>query len=134
MILPNATTVAVVDGRTMLLFQNKGREPAIELSALPPRSLEEGHAGSGTPHRSSAANPDKARLAEDDFAAAASAALNRAAIAGDITKLLIIADSRTLGEMRGHFHKGLQKTLLGEITKEMIGHAKGEIEAVMRTA
>lgn len=134
MILPNATTVAVVDGRTMLLFQNNGREPAIELSAWPPRSLEEGHAGSGTRHRCSAANSDKARLAEDGFAAAANAALNRAAIAGDITKLLIIANSRTLGEMRGHFHKGLQKTLLAEIPKEMDGHAKGEIEAVIRTA
>ncbi len=134
MILPNGATVAVVDGRTMLLFQNIAHEPGIELFALPESRMEEDHAGSGGRHRNSTGNPDKARLSEDDFAAAASAALNRAAIAGSIGKLLIVADSRTLGEMRRHFHKSLRDRLLGEIAKDMTGHSRTEIEAAIRTA
>ncbi|MDX3972539.1 host attachment family protein [Shinella sp.] len=134
MILPNGATVAVVDGRTMLLFQNIGHDPEIDLSPLSHPRLGESHAGSGGRHRNSTANPDPARLAEDDFAATVSNALNRAVLAGEIVRLLIIADSRTLGEMRRHFHKSLQDKLLGEMTKDMTGHSKNDIEAAIRAA
>ncbi|GMB79372.1 host attachment protein [Shinella zoogloeoides] len=134
MILPNGTTVAVADGHTLLLFKNIAHEPGIELAALPAPRLSEEHGGSGTRHRNSIANPDKARLLEDDFAATACAALNRAAVAGDISKLLIIADARTLGEMRRHFHRSLRERLLGEIVKDMTGRSKTEIETAIRTA
>jgi protein required for attachment to host cells len=134
MIMPNGATVAVVDGRTIMLFQNIGHEPDIELSVLPIPRMEETHAGSGGRHRSSAANSDLARLTEDDFAAAVSATLNRAALAGEIVSLLIIADARTLGEMRRHIHKSLRGKLLGEIAKDLTGHSKKNIEAVIRAA
>ncbi|WP_242218550.1 host attachment protein [Shinella zoogloeoides] len=134
MILPNGATVAVVDGHRLLLFRNMAHEPGIELLALPPPHLPEGHGGSGARHRNSIANPDKIRLLEDDFAATVCAALNRAAVAGEITELLIIADARTLGEMRQHFHRSLKERLLGEIVKDMTGHSRTEIEAAVRTA
>lgn len=134
MIVPNGTIVAVADGHTLLLFKNMAHEPALELAALPALRLPEGHGGSGARHRNSIANPDKARLLEDDFAATACAALNRVAVAGDFSKLLIIADARTLGEMRRHFHRSLRERLLGEIVKDMTGRSKTEIEAAIRTA
>jgi protein required for attachment to host cells len=134
MILPNGATVAVVDGRSMLLFQNIGHDPEIDLSPMQHPRMEESHAGSGGRHRSSTANPDAPRLGEDDFAATVSDALNRAVLAGEIVRLLIIADARTLGEMRRHFHKSLQDKLLGEISKDMTGHSKKDIEAAIRAA
>ncbi|WP_440981959.1 baeRF12 domain-containing protein [Shinella sumterensis] len=134
MILPNGATVAVVNGRTMLLFQNIGHELDIELSIVPPRHVDDRHAGSGGRHRRSAANPDARRLAEDDFAVAASSVLNRAAIIGEIDGLLLIADPRTLGEMRRHFHKSLRGVLLGEIVKDMTNNSVTEIEAAIRAA
>lgn len=134
MILPNGATVAVVDGHKLLLFKNMAHEPGIELLALPTPRLPEGNGGSGARHRNSIANPDKMRLLEDDFAATACAALNRAAVACEITTLLIIADARTLGEMRRHFHRSLKERLLGEIVKDMTGRSKTEIEAAIRTA
>jgi len=134
MILPNGATVAVADGHRLLLFRNIAHEPGIELLALPAPGLPQGHGGSGMRHRSSSANPDRARLLEDDFAAAACAALNRAAIAGEIAALLVIADARTLGEMRRQFHGSLRERLLGEIAKDMTGRSSMEIEAVIRAA
>ncbi len=134
MILPNGAMVAVVDGHNLLLFRNMAHEPGIELSALPAPALTKGHGGSGVRHRNSIANPDKARLLEDDFAATVCAVLNQAAVASEITELLIIADARTLGEMRQHFHRSLKERLLGEIVKDMTGRSRTEIEAAIRTA
>ena len=134
MILPNGATVAVADGHTLLLFRNMAHEPGIKLAALPALRLPGGHGGSGTRHRNSIVNPDKARLLEDDFAATACATLNRAVVADDISKLLIIADARTLGEMRHHFHRSLRERLLGEIVKDMTGRSRTEIEAAIRMA
>jgi protein required for attachment to host cells len=133
MILPHGATVAVTDGTKMLLFRNKGRE-AVDLEQLPHPAIEQGHAGSGGRHRSSTANPDAHRLEEDDFAAAASAYLNKEVLAGNIVSLALIADSRTLGEMRKHFHSRLVERLAGEVVKDLVDHPKADIEAAIRAA
>lgn len=116
----------------MRLFRNKGHEPAIELVALPAPEIDGGHAGSGGRHRNSSANPDSRRLAEDNFAAAAADFLNRRASAGG--KLVIIADARTLGEVRRHFSRTLTENLLGEIAKDLTGHSMKDIEAAILAA
>jgi len=132
--LPNGATVAVVDGQHMLLFRNKGHEPLIELDDLPKVNVTSINSNSGNRHRSSAANPDANRLAEDGFAAAVAAFLNSAVLAGDIRKLLVIADPRTLGEMRPQFHGHLIAALVGEIPRDLVRHSKEDIEAAIRAA
>lgn len=134
MILPNGTTVAVADGSTMMLFRNRGREPSIDLLGLPEPDVGDGNAGSGGRHRSTTANPDARRLAEDDFAAAASGYLNRAVLDGRIEKLLVIADARSLGEMRRHYHQSLADRLVGELAKDLVGRSKADIEAAIQAA
>jgi protein required for attachment to host cells len=47
---------------------------------------------------------------------------------GKITDLVIIAAPRTLGELRKHYHKKLSATLVGEIAKDLTGHAVQDIE------
>lgn len=134
MILPNDTTVAVADGRNLRLFRNTGVEPRIRLTELNVPEIEAGNWGSGVRHRSSAANPDDSRLDEDDFAAEAAAYLNREAIKGDIGLLYVIADPRTLGEMRRHFHDALKSKLVGELAKDLTGHSLDAIEAALAKA
>jgi protein required for attachment to host cells len=129
MILPSGATVAVLDGRTLRLFRNKGHEPAIDLVALPDADLETHHAGSGARHRSSPANPDAGRLTEDDFIAAVGAFLNRASLEGDLQSIVIIADARSLGELRRHLHPTLLAKIVGEIHKELHGHPLADIKA-----
>lgn len=134
MILPNDTTVAVADGRKMRLFQNKGVEPNIRLTELDLPHIEAGSGGSGMRHRSSSANPDDTRLEEDDFAAEAAAYLNRQVLAGSIDSLYIVADPRTLGEMRRHLHDTVKSKLVGELAKDFTGHSLDAIEAALAKA
>lgn len=134
MILQNGAIVAVIDGNAMRLFRNRGHEPQIDLISLPEPDLGIGNTGSGSRHRSSSANPDSRRLMEDDFAASAANYLNREAITGRIDRLLIIADPRTLGELRKHFHEILEKKLVGQLAKDLTAHSNEAIQAAIAEA
>lgn len=131
MILPNGAFVAVIDGERMRLFRNHGHEPHVTLIDLPKLDLDAENTGSGGRHRSSSANPDSSRLEEDNFVAAAAAYLNREALAGKIGALAIIADPRTLGELRQHFHSVLEAKLVGQIAKDLVEHSREAIEAAI---
>lgn len=131
MILPNGTTIAVADGEKLRLFRNRGKEPAIRLVAVDFPDIAAVNQGSGIRHRSVSANPDAARLREDDFAGAAAGYLNRQVLDGRIEALYVIADPRTLGEMRRHYHDAVRSCLVGKLPKDMTGFAAGEIEAAL---
>lgn len=131
MMLPHNATVAVVDGETLSLFRNGGDEGALALKAVESPALDGGNAGSGGRHRSSAANPDDSRQAEDGFAAAAAAWLNRQVLDGKIEALLVIAAPKTLGELRRHYHKELEAVLEGELSKDLVGRPITDIEAAI---
>lgn len=119
MILPNNATVAVVDGENLRLLTNKGHEPEIELVPLDMPKPDADNQGSGGRHRSTSANPDASRLKEDDFAAAVAATLNQEVLAGNIRALYVIADPRSLGELRRHYHTEVQSRLVGELAKDL---------------
>jgi protein required for attachment to host cells len=134
MILPNDTTVAVVDGEKLRLFRNKGIEPRIQLAEEAVAGIQPANQGSGARHRSSSANPDRWRLEEDDFAASAAAHLNRLALSGEIASLFVIADPRTLGELRRHFHDMTREHLIGDMAKDLTGSSVETIEAALAGA
>jgi protein required for attachment to host cells len=134
MLLPNDTTVAVVDGEKLRLFRNKGVEPRIRLIEQTVPDVEPANQGSGARHRSTSANPDRWRLEEDDFAASAAAYLNRLMLDGEIVSLFIIADPRTLGELRRHFHDVTRENLIGELAKDFTGGSIETIEAAVARA
>jgi protein required for attachment to host cells len=131
MILPNDATIAVADGEKLRLFRNKGMEPNIRLVALEPPKIMVVNQGSGTRHRSVPANPDAGRLDEDDFAAAAAGYLNKQVLEGRIDALYVIADPRTLGEMRRHYHHDVRLRLVGELAKDLTGHTVEVIAAAL---
>jgi len=131
MILPNDTTVAVVDGGTLRLFRNKGVEPRIQLVEETVADFQPANQGSGARHRSTSANPDRQRLEEDDFAASAAAQLNRMMLDGQIISLFVMADPRTLGELRRHFHDVTRHKLIGDLAKDFTGGSVETIEAAL---
>lgn len=132
MILPNSATVAVADGETLSLFRNSGHDSGLSLSPLERPELAGGNAGKS--HRSSAANPDDRTQAEDGYAAASAAWLNRQVLDGKISSLVVIAAPRTLGELRKHYHKALEAVLAGELAKDLVGHSLADIEAAVTAA
>ena len=76
----------------------------------------------------------RADLEELAHGAAAAEWLNAKAISGEITDVLIIADPKTLGEMRKHYHSELQSKLVGEIDKTVTGQSTDRIEKVIASA
>lgn len=134
MILPNGTIVAVIDGEHMRLFRNCGREPRIDLVAQPEPDLSVVNVGSGGRHRSTTANPDRSRLREDNFSAAAAGYLNGQALAGHIDHIVVIADARTMGELRRHFHNALAEKLVGQLHKDLAGHPVHAIQEALASA
>jgi protein required for attachment to host cells len=128
MLIPHGTIIAVADGEILNLYRNSGTDAAPQLVAQPDADIEAANAGSGGRHASSAANPDDSQQSEDGFAAGIAALLNKRVLDGKIDNLVIIAAPRTLGELRKHYHKALEAILLGEIAKDLTGHAIGDIE------
>jgi len=72
----------------------------------------------------------------DELAHGAGAAewLNQKAIGGQIEEVLVIADPKTLGEMRQHYHTELRSKLAGEIDKTLTGLPIDKIEAAIEAA
>ncbi|RUW86900.1 host attachment protein [Mesorhizobium sp. M7A.F.Ca.US.010.02.1.1] len=134
MILANGTLVAVTDGDKLRLFRNKSHEPRIDLAEMPEPGLHVANTGSGGRHRSSTANPDDSRLREDDFAAAVAAYLNREALTGAFKHVMVIADPRTLGELRKHFQDPLRAKLVGELSQDLAKHSLEAIENTLAAA
>lgn len=134
MMLSHGDLVAVADGENLRLFRNKGVEPHIDLIEFSHPHLAAHNAGSGSRHHNDALNPDSDRQAEDGFAAASAGQLNRMALDGTLERLFVIADPRTLGELRKHVHPVLQARIVGELVKDLTGHSVDDITAAVRNA
>ena len=132
--LPKGAILAVADGEKLSLFRNSGDETHPKLAALPDAEVGTDNKGSGGRHHSSSANPDDKRLDEDGFAAGVAALLNKRVLGGHVEHLVIIADPKTLGEMRKHYHAKLSAVLLKEIAKDLTGHSAGDIEKTLLAA
>ena len=124
--LPKNAVVAVADGSNLNLFHNVGDEGHPALTALPSEKVAEHHQASPG-HHSSSANPGESQVGEDGFAAGVAELLNRHALEGKMAGLVVVAAPRMLGELRRHYHAKLQDLILGEISKDLVGHAPADI-------
>jgi len=132
MLLPHGTLIAVIDGKTWNLFRNTGNEAEPDLTAVETPSLVETNHGSGARHGSSSGNPSGHQMEEDAHAAAVADYLNRQVGDHKIEHLLVIAAPRTLGELRHHWSKPLQHALLGEFSKDLVGHPAADVLAAIK--
>ena len=131
LIIPHDLTIAVADGTKMRLFRNKAAEPHVELVELPSPHIHGSNHGAGGHHTSSSANPDASRKTEDNFAAAAGDYLSKQVLEGAIGSLFIVADPRTLGELRRHLHASVASKLVGELHKDLTGHSLRDIQTAL---
>ena len=132
--LPKGATVAVADGERLNLFRNTGDEADPRLTALPGADVASDNKGSGARHQGSSANPGHGQVEEDGFAAGIADLLNRQVLDGKIADLVVIAAPRTLGELRKRYHKKLSAALVGEIAKDLTGHAVRDVEKTIAAA
>ena len=143
--VPHNSFVLVADGRKMLFFRNEGDAEFLKLEVERKREHDVGEdrdmktddAGrtfdaSGGAGRSAYEEVDFHQLEEDRFAAEAAEMLKERALRNDFESVIIVAPPRTLGELRKHYHKEVEKRLTGEIAKDLTGHPVPEIEKIIR--
>lgn len=94
-----------------------------------------GGQGAGfAPARGTMEEVDFHQQEEDRFAAETAAMLKSEALSNSFEQLIIIAPPKTLGELRKHYHKEVERRLAGELAKDLTGHTIPEIEAALKNA
>ena len=142
--VPHNSFVVVADGKKMLFFRNEGDSefPKLEVE----RKLETGDApdrerktdapgrafSSVSSGRSAYEETDFHQLEEERFAADTAEMLRKRALGNEFESLIIVAPPKTLGELRKHYHKEVEKRLTGEIAKDLTGHPVDEIEKILQ--
>jgi protein required for attachment to host cells len=143
--IPHDSYILVADGAKMLFFRNTGDAEKLNLTVLAAeqqadpydRDIKTDQAGQkpGVPGSGAgftAGENDFHKQAEDRFAAEAAQRINRAALANEFEKLIIVAPPKTLGELRKHYHKQVESRIAAEIAKDLTGHPVEKIEAVLQ--
>jgi protein required for attachment to host cells len=142
--VPHNSFVVVADGAKMLFFRNEGDAEFLKLEVERKREQEDradrdwktdepGRTfdASGGAGRSAYEETDFHQLEEDRFAAETAELLKKRALRNDFESLIIVAPPKTLGELRKHYHKEVEKRLAGEIAKDLTGHPVEEIEKII---
>jgi protein required for attachment to host cells len=139
--LPHNSYVMVADGEKMLFFRNEGDADFPQLivernreQELPPnRALKTDEAGrtQDMGGRSAYEETDFHQLEKDRFAHEAAEMLKRLALRNGFDQLVVVAPPKTLGELRKHYHKEVEKRLAAEIPKDLTNLPVNEIEKVL---
>lgn len=143
MSVPNQALVLVADGRKMLFLRNHGDETLIDLRTEAHDQREDAKdremrtdapglggqsAGYGRPAMD---ETDFHQLEEDRWAKDAAEILKSRALANDFEALVIIAPPKTLGELRKHLHKEVERRIVATLNKEMTDRPIPDIEALL---
>ena len=132
---PHKAHIALVDGKRFVVLRNTGKifEPKLEMVAEP--DLDPTNFSAGVRHQDRGGQiGGETDLNELAHAAAAAEWLNGKAIAGDFDDLIVIADPKSLGEMRRHYHKELESRLAGELDKAIANEPIPTIEKAIANA
>lgn len=141
--VPHNSFVVVTDGAKTLFFRNEGDAEFLKLEVARKREQpdrpdrEQKSDAPGTAFasvgsaRSSVGEVDFHQQAEDRFAAETAEQLRLRALRNEFESLIVVAPPRTLGELRKHYHKEVEKRLSGELAKDLTGHPVSEIERIL---
>ncbi|HEX8654939.1 MAG TPA: host attachment family protein [Allosphingosinicella sp.] len=140
--LPHNSFVIVADGEKMLFFRNEGDSDYPQLIVERNREheapanidLKTDEAGSRHgvgPGRSAYEETDFHQLEKDRFAHDTAEMLKRLALRNEYEQLVVVAPPKTLGELRKHYHKEVEKRLAAEIPKDLTNMPVRDIERVL---
>ena len=135
--VPHNAHVAIVDGERFRLMRNTGPifEPRLEPVAEPSFRMPVPGAESRSDDRGTLTTAgSETDLREVAHGAAVVEWLNAKALDGEIEQLLVVADPRTLGEMRPLYHKVLKDKIVGEVAKELTWESPQAIAETLAAA
>lgn len=141
--VPHNSFVLVADGKKSLFFRNDGDGDFLNLVVEHkdihenPKDGDQKSDAPGSVHsrvgtaRSAMEEVDFHQLEEDRFAAETAALLKERALRNGFDSLIVVAPPKTLGELRKHYHKEVERRIVGEIAKDLTGHPVEEIERIL---
>ena len=134
--IPHNAHVAIVDGERFILTRNTGQifEPKLEKIDEP--NLSASNYSAGVKHQDDVGQDKGTSTQLDELAHGAAVAeyLNAQAIGGELTELVVVADPKTLGEMRRHYHSELEKRIVGEIDKTVTGETLEKVAQILASS
>ena len=141
--IPHDSYVLVADGAKMLFFRNEGDADNLNLTVLAAqqqadlydREIKTDFAGQKPAGMgaggSTAGEADFHKQAEDRFAAEAAQRINRAALANEFERLIIVAPPKTLGHIRKKLHKEAERRIVLTVNKTMTDRPIPDIEELL---
>lgn len=141
--IPHGAWIAVADGGKALVLRNDGEPDVPNFSPVDVfRNRKTAHTaemGTDRPgrtrnaegRRSSVGQTDWHEIEENRFAHVVGEALERHCVAGDFSKLIVVAPARSLSELRKHYSQRLQETVIAEIDKDLTKHPIYEMEKII---
>jgi protein required for attachment to host cells len=93
-----------------------------------------GEGGAFAPSRGTFEEVDFHQQEEDRFAAEVADMLKRRVLAHEVEQLVVVAPPKTLGELRKHYHKEVERRIAGELAKDLTGHTVPDIETALKNA
>ncbi|MGY6551533.1 MAG: baeRF12 domain-containing protein [Erythrobacter sp.] len=133
--IPPKAHVALIDGARFVLLRNRDKAGAPALTSMGEPDLDPTNKSQGQlRHSITTAQNAGNDLDEAAHVAAVADWLNHQVLTHEISDLVIIADKRSLGELRRHYHKALEECLVGEVPKALTSHSLDEIETALAAA
>lgn len=131
---PNAL-VALANGERFVLLRNNGGVFDPKLERISELDLELTNFSAGVRHQDPAGQRNgSSDIDELAHGAAIAEYLNKFALKNQLQEIVIAADSKTLGQIRKHCHKELEKLIVGEVAKDLINSPLPEIERILADA
>lgn len=127
--LPHDSLVVVADGHKAILLRKEGSGNDLSLreeSRLSPENLlGEGPSGSRPEEQTSQ------QTNEATFAKQLARALYDMHHRGSFSRLVLVADPQTLGQLRDTMHKSVEASIAFTLDKELTNHSAQEIKAIL---
>jgi len=127
--IPHNALIVVADGGKAILFRNE--DPSGGLSLREERRLTPKNLGDEGPSGSRPEDQTPSETDEATFAKQLAKAVNSMRLGGEFEKLVLIADSQTLGQFREVMHKTVEAGLVLTLAKDLTKHSAREITNVI---
>jgi protein required for attachment to host cells len=132
--VPHQALVALANGERFLIMRNIGQPFEPKLEKVSDLDLELTNFSAGVRHQDPVQRSGSTDIDELAHGAAIAEWLNRKALRGDLGEVVIVADPRTLGQIRQHCHKELEARIVGELAKDLTNSPIPAIEQAIAAA
>jgi protein required for attachment to host cells len=133
--IPHNALVALANGEKFVVMRNTGLPLEPRLERVSDLDLELTNFSAGVRHQDPAGQRNGSTdLDELAHGAAIAEWLNDRALQGGLDDVIIAADPKTLGQIRQHCHKELQRRIVGELDKDLVNSPIRTVEQVLAAA